>query len=237
MMQRLKNGIKKLVYNIVPVPYVPASYSQAGEDAILRFLFQDFGIKKIEYLDLGTNIPDHGNNTYLFYRNNSRGVCVEADGSLIDTIKTTRPGDKVINAGVSVSTEKEADFYIFNEASINTFDKKEAEYRSSFGNYKIVQVVKVPLININDLIKNNFKTYPDLLSVDIEGLDLAVLQSLNYANYPIPVICVETCTYSENHIRPKDHSIAEFMITKGYEVYADTYINTIFVNKKWFYKI
>lgn len=235
MMQRLKNGIKKLVYSIIPAPYIPASYSQAGEDAILRFLFQDFGVKKIEYLDLGTNIPDHGNNTYLFYRNNSRGVCVEADGSLINKIKTTRPGDKVINAGVSVSADKEADFYIFNEPSINTFDKEEAEYRSSFGNYKIVQVVKVPLININDLIKNNFNTYPDLLSIDIEGLDLAVLQSLDYANYPIPVICVETCTYSENHIRPKDWSIQEFMLTKDYEVYADTYINTIFVNKSWFY--
>ena len=235
MMQKLKRGIKKIVYSIVPPPYFQASYSQAGEDAILRFLFNDYGIKQIQYLDLGTNIPDYGNNTYLFYRNGSRGVCVEADSSLIDKIKAIRPADKVIHAGVSVSEEKEADFYIFNEPSINTFDKKEAEYRSSFGNYKVVQVVKVPLIGINELIKNNFSTYPDLLSIDIEGLDLAVLQSLDYTNYPIPVICVESCTYSENHIRPKDRSIAEFMITKGYEVYADTYINSIFVNKNWFY--
>ena len=235
MMQKIKNGIKKIVYSIIPPPYMPPSYSQAGEDAVIRFLFNDFGKKQIQYLDLGTNIPDNGNNTYLFYRNGSGGVCVEADSSLIDKIKTVRPGDKVINAGVSVSEEKEADFYIFNEPAINTFDKKEAEYRSSFGNYKIVKVVKVPLININELIKNNFNTYPDLLSIDIEGLDLDVLKSLDYTNYPIPVICVETCTYSENHIRPKDLTIAAFMITQGYEVYADTYINTIFVNKKWFY--
>lgn len=235
MMQKIKNGIKKIVYSIIPPPYIPPSYSQAGEDAILRFLFNDFGKKKIQYLDIGTNSPDYGNNTYLFYRNGSRGVCIEADISLIDKIKAVRQGDKVINAGVSFSEEKEADFYIFDVAAINTFDKKEAEYRSSFGNYKIVKVVKVPLININDLIKNNFSTHPDLLSIDIEGLDFAVLQSLDYASYPIPVICVETCTYSENHIRPKDRSIAEFMVTKGYEVYADTYINTIFVNKKWFY--
>lgn len=235
MIQKIKDGIKKIVYSIVPPPYVPASYSQAGEDAVIRFLFDDYGKSEIEYLDLGTNSPDHGNNTYLFYKMGSRGVCVEADISLIDKLKTVRTGDIVINAGVSVSNDKEADFYIFNIPAINTFDKDEAEYRRSFGNYTIEKVVKVPLININELIKSNFKTFPDLLSIDIEGLDLAVLQSLDYESFPIPVICVETCTYSENHKRPKDESISAFMLTKDYEVYADTYINTIFVNKKWFY--
>ncbi len=35
-------------------------------------------------------------------------------------------------------------------------------------------------------------------------------------------------------MRPKDYKIFEFMNAKGYVVYADTYINTIFVNKAWF---
>lgn len=234
MIQSIKNGIKRVVYSIIPPPHIPNSYSQAGEDAILTFLFHDYGKSKIEYLDLGTNTPDSCNNTFAFYKKGNKGVCVEADITLIDAIKQKRPNDKVINAGVSIRNESEADFYIFNVPSISTFDKKEAEYRSSFGNYKIVKIAKVPLININNLIKDNFKTYPDLISIDIEGLDLDVLKSLDFKQYPVPVICVETCTYSENHIRPKDLSIAEFMLTKGYEIYADTYINTIFVNKKWF---
>ena len=74
------------------------------------------------------------------------------------------------------------------------------------------------------------------LSIDIEGLDLAVLRTLDFERYPIPIVCVETCRYSEDHVRPRDHSIAEFMATKGYEAYADTYINTIFVRKTWFYR-
>ncbi|MFZ1784242.1 MAG: FkbM family methyltransferase, partial [Ferruginibacter sp.] len=175
------------------------------------------------------------NNTYLFYKEGSWGVCVEADPSFIRKIKNCRPKDTVIHAGVAVSDETEADFYIFDVPAINTFDKAEAEQRSRSGNYKMEQVVKVPLVKINDLIRNNFATYPDLLSIDIEGLDLAVLKSLDYKRFPIPAICVETCMYSEMHIRPKDQSIAAFMVTKGYEVYADTYINTIFVNKEWFY--
>ena len=222
--------LKKIKFN-----FTRTSYSQAGEDAIVRYLFNDYGLKSITYLDLGTNIPDYCNNTYWFYKNKSRGVCVEADSSLIENIKKSRPRDKVINVGVSVSNEKEADFYIFNEPAINTFNKLEADERSISGKYKIIKVNKVPLLNINDIISDNFKSYPDYLSIDIEGLDLDVLKSLNFSIYPIPVICVETCTYSENHIRPKDQTISEFMGTVGYEIYADTYLNTIFINKAWFY--
>lgn len=236
MIQRLKNRIKKIVYREKKPPVVRTCYSQAGEDIILKFLFNDFGKSHISYLDLGTNKPDVDNNTFLFYQEGCRGVCVEADNSLIANIKNVRPEDKIINAGVSVSGDKEADFYIFDIPEINTFNKEEAEYRSSFGTYKIVKVVRMPLVTINDLIENNFDRYPDLLSIDIEGMDLIVLKSLDFHRFPIPVICVETCTYSENHIRPKDHSIAEFILTQGYEIYADTYINTIFVNKNWFYK-
>ena len=234
MLEQLKQGIKKLVYRFIPAPYVPASYSQAGEDAILRFLFNDVKKTKISYLDLGTNIPDQGNNTYLFYKNGSRGVCVEADLSLINAIREKRPEDKVIHAGVFFTGEKEADFYIFDEPSVNTFNKEEAESRDSKGTYRISKMVKVPLITINELIRDNFSTYPDLLSIDIEGLDLDVLKSLDLSAYPIPVICAETCGYSEDHIRPKDTAILDFMNAKGYIVYADTYINTVFVNSHWF---
>ena len=237
MFARIKSTIKNIVYSIIPPPDVQASYSQAGEDMILRFLFSERKQGKISYLDIGTNIPDTGTNTFLFYKGGSRGVCVEADKSLIHQITKRRPADKVLNVGVATGNDTEADFYILDCDGINTFDKEEAERRVTFGTYKIIEVVKVPLVEINSLISANFQPFPDLLSIDIEGLDLAVLQSLDYKKYPIPVICVETCMYSENHIRPKNPSIAGYMNSIGYEVYADTYINTIFVNKEWFYKL
>jgi FkbM family methyltransferase len=227
----------KLFKNKKKISLGHASFSQAGEDAVARFLFTDKKINKIKYLDLGTSGPDHCNNTYWFYLDGSRGVCVEADITFIEEIKKKRPGDIVLNYGVAVADQKEADFYIFNIPGLNTFDRVEAKKRESFGNVRIDRVVKVPLISINTLIAENFENYPDFLSMDIEGLDLAVLRSLDYKKYPIPVICVETCTYSENHIRPKDRSIAEFVCARGYEIYADTYVNTIFVNREWFYKI
>ncbi len=173
----------------------------------------------------------------MFYTNGSRGVCVEADETLIGEIRKKRPGDKVLNYGVATGQQEAADFFIFDIPGLNTFDKEEAKKREAFGTVKVIRVVTVPLVHINKLVKENFDRYPDFLSLDIEGLDLDVLKSLDYTTYPIPVICVETCMYSENNIRPKDNSIAEFLCQQGYEIYADTYINTIFVNKKWFYDL
>jgi len=139
MFEKLKNIIRKFVYSKITPPYIPASYSQAGEDAVLRFLFNDKGIRKISYLEIGTNIPDIDNNTYLFYKEGSRGVCVEADKTLIPAIKKIRPEDKVLNIGVSVSEHDEADFYIFDIRGINTFDKDEAEKREKFGTIKLLK--------------------------------------------------------------------------------------------------
>lgn len=236
MFKRISEKIKhiiKLSY-IEKKVYLSNSYSQVGEDSIIAFLFADKGINEITYLDLGTNIPDLSNNTYLFYTRGYRGVCVEADKALIPEIVLKRPADIVIHAGVSTSNSKEADFYILNVNGLSTFDKQEAERRESLLGYRIAEVVKVPLIGINEIINQNFENFPTLLSIDIEGLDLEVLKSLDFSKYPIPVICVETCTFSSNHIRPKDSEIFNFLLSKGYMTYADTYVNTIFVNQKWF---
>jgi FkbM family methyltransferase len=235
MLTALKRLVKTVTYSIIPPPYVPASYSQAGEDAVLRFLLADKKVDHVSYLDIGTNAPDVCNNTYLFYRSGSTGVCVEADQTLIPDIKRVRPRDKILNVGVSIDGAEDADFFIFDAKGISTFDKGEADRRAASGHFKLKEIVKVKLIDINSILRDNFDRPPDFLSIDIEGLDLAVLKTLDFERYPIPIICVETCRYSENHVRPKDHAIAAFLALKDYEIYADTYINTIFVNRGWFY--
>jgi FkbM family methyltransferase len=236
MLSKLKRKIARFVYRIIPPPKVKGyySFSQAGEDAVIDFLFKGIGIRRPSYLELGVFLPDISNNTYKYYLAGSKGVLIEADIDQISKIRRVRPNDTILNVGVGVFGENEADFYVFDARGLNTFDKEEALKREKQGTYKIVKVVRVALRPVNKIIEENFDTYPDFLSIDIEGLDLEVLKSLDLDKYPIPVICAETCTYSENHIKPKDVSISKFMETKGYFVYADTYINTIFVRSDWF---
>jgi FkbM family methyltransferase len=214
------------------------SFSQAGEDTIIRSLLKTYPLKlnEVSYLDIGARHPTVGSNTFLFYCYGSKGVCVDADKTFISLIHKQRPRDKVLNVGIANGVEKTGTLY-FMEGGGSTFDKTEAEHRLEYGTAKIIDTLEVPLFHINELIEKNFDSFPVFLSIDIEGLDLSVLKSLDFDTYPIPIICAETCIYSESHIRPKDTSIEDFLISTGYEIYADTYINTIFVNKKWLHKI
>jgi FkbM family methyltransferase len=210
------------------------SFAQVGEDRIIRFLFQSKGIKHPSYLELGVFHPDKFNNTYLFYCSGSRGVLVEADYTLIPSIKNVRPRDLLLNVGVGEGDPSEMIFYIFKDRGLNTFDETEAKNRMEAG-AEFIKTVKVPIKSINSILSENFESPPDLLSIDIEGLDLFVLKSLNYSKFPIPVICAETCAYSNNHIKETNPEIEQFLSSQGYFVYADTYVNTIFVKKDWFY--
>jgi FkbM family methyltransferase len=237
MLRPIKNIIKKAVFRFIepPILEVKNTYAQAGEDVIMKFLFDLRNIPTPTYLDLGVNSPDQHNNTYLFYKAGASGVCIDANAALIKAVKDMRPRDIVLNVGVGIDDNTEADFYVFNDHALNTFDREEAEFRERHGTFKIEKKIKVKLASINKIISDNYDTYPDILSMDIEGLDLEVLKTLDFNKYPVPVICVETCTYSENHIKPKNQNILDFMASNDYFVYGDTYINTIFVNKKWFY--
>lgn len=239
MIQRIKNKLRRILARYVKpeIVVVANSYSQAGEDMVLDFLFAGVGLSKPNYLELGVLSAFDCSNTYKYYLRGARGVLVEADVTQIASIKELRPEDIILNVGVGLDQQTEADFYVFNNQGLNTFDKKEAQFRNDFGSCRIERVVKVPLKTITEIIEQNFTTYPDFLSIDIEGLDLAVLKSIDFDRHPIPVICAETCTYSENHIKGKDKSIEEYLTGQGYFVYADTYINTIFVNNKWFNSI
>jgi len=235
MLIKLKDSIKQFIYKTIPPPYTNQSYSQAGEDCIVNFLFSQLGITSPTYLELGVYHPKTGSNTYKFYTNGGKGVLVEADKTLIHEIKDLRPNDIILNYGVGTGESAEAEFYIFEEPAHSTFDKSEADNRVKTGSYKLLRTEKVKLKNINTILSENFKTVPHFLSIDIEGLDLSVLKTLDFNKFPIPVICAETCTYSENHIKPKDKTIHDFMLNMGYFIYADTYINTIFVNSNWFH--
>jgi Methyltransferase FkbM domain len=55
----------------------------------------------------------------------------------------------------------------------------------------VERVLKMPLININRLIAENLASAPDLLSIDVEGLDTAILKTLDLSRFRPAVICVE----------------------------------------------
>ena len=210
------------------------SYSQSGEDLIVSFIFMWLKIKEVTYLDIGAHHPTWLSNTYLFYRNGFRGVLVEADPYLHAQLQRKRPRDLCLSVGIGVGENREADFYVMTTRTLNTFSCEEAHKNQSYGNEKIERTIKVPLVSVNEIIHKHFNAPPNFVSLDVEGLDLKILQDFDFERCRPEVFCIETLTYTENSSERKIDEIIVFMLSKNYFVYADTFINTIFVdNIKW----
>jgi hypothetical protein len=131
-----------------------------------------------------------------------------------------------------VDDTKAADFYVMSYKALNTFSHEEAERNEEEHGHKIEQVVQVPLMRVNEIIQQHFASPPNFISLDVEGLDLEILRTFDFGRYRPQVFCVETLTYTERGIARKISEIIGLMLTEGYFAYADTYVNTIFVDEK-----
>jgi FkbM family methyltransferase len=206
------------------------SYSQSGEDVICRMIFDFLKTARPTYLDIGAYLPQAWNNTYLFYIQGARGVLVEPNVALIPELKSQRPGDTVLNIGIGLKDEKEADYYCFPIDQWNTFDREEAERRVKKSNVPIERVVKMPLRPINQVIEEHFHgKAPDFISIDVEGLDLAIMKTLDLKRFRPKVICAETLVALSFDMAPE---MTQFLSQHDYMVRAVTYPNTIYVDKK-----
>ncbi|MBT8605262.1 FkbM family methyltransferase [Polynucleobacter paneuropaeus] len=215
--------------------FAKKSYSQSGEDMIIDFIFKALEIPDPTYLDLGAHHPRLLSNTHSFYLAGSHGVNVEADPNLYQAFLKERPLDKNLNIGVGVFGGESLPFYIMSTPTLNTFSKEEAERYSTIGDFRIEKVIDVPIVGVNEIIDQNFDgAVPDLITIDVEGLDQQIIESINLERYRPTVICVETITFSVDFSGKKIGEIEKYLITKGYFLYADTFINSIFVDKmRW----
>src|SRR2546425_13292114 len=100
------------------------------------------------------------------------------------------------------------------------------------GKIPVKEVIKMPLKPVNTILEKYFKNKaPDIVSIDVEGLDLEILKSMDFEKYQPKIICVETLQYDDQQNGYKNTYLIDFMLTKKYAVYADTRVNTIFCRK------
>ena len=217
-----------------PAPAIPPpddgveSFSQAGEDLNLDFTFRAlFGGAQVTYLDVGAHHPTEINNTYFFYLRGGRGVLVEPNAAYCKVLRKYRPDDVTLEAGIGFGETTEADYYLLNESALNTFSKEQAErlVAESKGGYHIEEVRKVPLLNINDVMAEHFQGAPTFVSIDVEGLDLEILRSIDFARFRPKAFCVETLIANSRKQRTE---IAEFLATQRYTARGGSFENTIF---------
>jgi hypothetical protein len=148
---------------------------------------------------------------------------------LIPKLKNSRSGDLVLNLGISTATSTEADFYFFEGhfSAWNTFSKEDALIKQKESGIAFGQT-KVKLNTVENIIKDYKLGHINFISLDVEGLDLEILKSIDFSLIRPELICVETIMFSLNNTINKNNDILSYMQTQGYKIYADTNLNSLF---------
>jgi FkbM family methyltransferase len=208
------------------------SFAQQGEDLVLFHILRDLlEITAPTYVDIGAAEPVLGSNTYLLYCTGGRGVLVEPNPAYVEKLRLRRPNDVVVAAGVGVGKETEADYYVIRgQPPLNTFSREVVEeMRAKAASDPVERVLKMPLVPLNELIATHLGKAPDLLSIDVEGLDLAILRTLDFKKYRPGAIIAETIPMKANGVNTE---LASFLLSKRYVVRGGSSINTVFVDRK-----
>jgi FkbM family methyltransferase len=231
----LKSFIKKAIVDIIPDsikrairnPYINSnvSYSQEGEDLILERIFG----KKAKgfFIDVGAHHPVKYSNTYIFYLKGWRGINIDAMPGSMEVFNELRPDDINIECPIS-DDEEELTYYIFNEPALNTFSEEEAKKKDGIENFKVTRTEKLRTKKLANVVAEYLPNGQgvDFISIDVEGLDLRVLKSIDWNVIKPKIILVEDLSRDLEIIFEKGE-VRKYLQTKGYKIFAKT-VNTVF---------
>jgi FkbM family methyltransferase len=179
------------------LPHSKLYYSQGGEDVHILTLLDD----KSDgfYIDIGCNDPIHYSNTFKMYTLGWTGILVDGNPELIEKAKKVRKKDICINALVS-NEIREMDFYLSGSSLISSIDPVHA---ASYTHLEAkTEKVRMSSVTIDQIIAQHVpegKTI-DLLSIDVEGHDFAVLQSITLSKYRPRLIVIEDLGHLKNDL-------------------------------------
>lgn len=217
-------SIKDFVHFCILDGHASKSYSQEGEDMILRRFFAEKS--KGFYVDVGAHHPKRFSNTFHFYKQGWSGINIDAMPGSMQLFNKQRPRD--INLEIPVGPDQNSlTYYIFNETALNGFDARLSQQRaSSLDPYHIERTIKIDTKSLGLILDEHLppNTPIDFMSIDVEGMDLDVLKSNNWNKYRPEIILVEILDNSLSELKSSD--VNRFLESRGYEIYAKA-VNTV----------
>lgn len=165
------------------LPFI--SFAQQFEDVLISRCFDK---NTGTYVDVGSHHPVLDSMTCAFYRRGWRGLNIDA----LDTHK--RIFDRLRNEDVNVfsavgASNGTATAYIVPGTGLSTLDESIAERHAGDG--FVVETCVVPVETLSALLECHDVEAIDFLKVDVEGVERAVLEGMDWHRWRPKLIIIE----------------------------------------------
>ena len=189
--------------------------SQLLQDAFASFIVSDLFDKT--FLEFGATDGVSLSNSYMLENELGwTGILAEPSPQWHKKLKYNRPNTQIITECIWKSSGEKLDFFVSDVGVLSTLvDFKYSDLSSMPGNTKIRikdgKVVKVETISINEVMETNFNgNSPSYVSIDTEGSEYEILNSLDFEKYRPVVFTIE------HNFTNLQNKIDALMISKGY---------------------
>jgi FkbM family methyltransferase len=211
---------------LTEIPGCHVHFAQFGEDCVLWDLLQLH--RRIEdgfYVDVGAHHPTEHSNTYLLRAlKRWRGVNIDANRAAITQFEAQCSDCHNVAAVIS-DVEEEVTFSSFSQSGINTADAAMAEKQAK--QHTLLSRQRMRTRTLTSVLDGLGPLPPiALLSVDVEGYDLRVLQSLDWTRYRPFAVCIESIEM--DLAKPGDNEIFRFLTVLGYRLISHVWITSLY---------
>ena len=164
-------------------------FSQFGEDVVLND-WLDKHVKDGFYVDVGCYHPSKFSNTCFLHKRGWSGINIDMDAIKIECFNLARPGDANINAAVS-DQKQTVTVYNFSRYGLGSTIDPEVAKNTPMPVYSKTEIETRTLSEIIDATRFKDRQI-DLLTIDAEGHDFAVIRSLDMARYKPKILLTES---------------------------------------------
>lgn len=217
------SSLYDLKHFVLPPAFLQRTYSQEGEELVIRRFFK--GRRDGFYVDVGAHEPRRYSNTHFLHKDGWRGINIEPNPECAAHFLKERPRDVCLNLGIGPDN-RPMQYFMFNAWELNTFDPEIAAQRQREG-HPLVETRMVPVRPLAAVLAENVPagTMIDLMTVDVEGFDLEVLRTNDWARFSPRLLLVEI--FEKDLRLVLDSDIAKYLLCRGYVPVAKTF-NTLF---------
>ncbi len=203
---------------------IKRSDSQLGEDLLIQLLLDRSSQVNPFYVDIGCHHPKRGSNTYALYKKGWRGILVDLEDLKVLACRMARPRDTVVKA--AISSKREA-VTIFSPSEFSTNTTIALPHVSNQAQYTAIGTIQTQTLT-DVLTTYNCPSTFGLLNIDVEGVDLEVLKSLDTDLFKLQLICVENWAAKEGLSKLLETEMHQYLTQLGYELRAWSCVSTIY---------